>query len=111
MAAAERKSDTKPNHMREMMERLGLDPANGVLAFSELIYLTALHRCQSCPTKEACRAWLESMPMSVSFAPRFCPNSDLFFEMQFDQPGHIRGAYADLCNPSRTEIKSARGGT
>ncbi|MCF8476409.1 MAG: DUF6455 family protein [Pseudolabrys sp.] len=109
MAESDRASDKKPTHMREMTERLGIDPAGGVLALSELTYLTALHRCQSCPSKAACRAWLNSMPMSVAFAPRFCPNSDLFFEMQFNQPGHIRGAYNDLCRPA--PAKPDRGET
>ena len=109
MAASDRKPDYKSAYMREMMERLGVDPACGVLAYSELTFLTALHRCQSCPSKAACRVWLDSMPMSVSFAPKFCPNSDLFFELQVDQPGHIRGAYNDLCRPA--PAKQTRGET
>lgn len=83
--------------MLDMAERLGIDPAGGVVAHSSLTYLTALHRCQACASKTDCRAWLDSMPMSVSFAPPFCPNRDVFFEMRFDQPGHIRGACNDLC--------------
>ena len=109
MAASDRKLDQKPTYIREMMERLGIDPACGVLAYSELTYLTALHRCQSCPSKAACRAWLDSMPMSVALPPRSCPNSDLFFEMQVDQPGHIRGAYNDLFKPA--SAKQTRGKT
>lgn len=101
MPATNRGPDNKPTHIREMLERLGVDPAAGVLAHSELTFLTALHRCQNCPSKAACRAWLDSMPMSVAFAPKFCPNGDLFFELQFDQPGHVRGPYSDLCKPQR----------
>jgi hypothetical protein len=111
MAVSDREPDKKPTHMREMLERLGVDPATGVLAHCELTFMTALHRCQNCPSKAACRAWLDSMPMSVAFAPKFCPNSDLFFELQFDQPGHIRGPYSDLCKPVRTAAKPARDGT
>jgi len=81
-----------------MMKRVGVDPAGGVVAHSGLTYLTALHRCQSCPSKQDCRAWLDSVPMSMSFAPRFCPNGDLLFELQVDQPGHIRGPATDLCS-------------
>ncbi len=103
--------DQKPTYVGEMLERLGVDPATGVLTNCELTFLTALHRCQNCPSKAACRAWLDSVPMSVSFAPKFCPNSDLFFELQFDQPGHIRGAYSDLCKPARPDAKPARGET
>jgi len=70
----------------QMMERLGVEPAGGVVSRWSLSYLTALHRCQGCPSKDACHAWLDSMPMSVSFAPGFCPNADILFEMQVDQP-------------------------
>jgi hypothetical protein len=45
--------------MREMMERLGIDPASGVIAHSSLTYLTALHCCQGCPSPQACRDWLD----------------------------------------------------
>lgn len=35
------------------------------------------------------------MPDSVSFAPPFCPNVDIFFELQVDQQGvaHITGEH------------------
>lgn len=94
------RADYQPSHIREMMERLGVDPATGVLAYSELTFLTALHRCRNCPSKAECRTWLDTMPMSVAFAPTFCPNADLFFELQVDQPGHLRGSYAELCRAS-----------
>ncbi|MDP2297377.1 MAG: DUF6455 family protein [Pseudolabrys sp.] len=90
-------SASKENNLLEMMARLGVDPAGGVVAHSGLTYLTALHRCQSCPSKQECRDWLDSMPMSMSFAPRFCPNGDLLFELEVDQGGHIRGPTTDLC--------------
>jgi hypothetical protein len=73
-------------YLGEMMQRLGVEPAGGVVPRWSLSYATALHRCQACPSREACHAWLDSMPMSVSFAPRFCPNADILFEMQVDQP-------------------------
>ena len=44
----------------EMMERLGIDPAGGVVPRLSLTYLTAFHRCHSCPSKQTCRAWLDS---------------------------------------------------
>jgi hypothetical protein len=78
------------------MERLGIDPAGGVVGRAGLTYLTALHRCQSCPSKPECRAWLDSLPMSMRFAPGFCPNGELLFELRHDQPGHIGGATTDL---------------
>lgn len=71
----------------EMMQRLGVDPARRSIAQSELTFLTALHHCQGCESKQQCRHFLDSAPMSFAFAPGFCPNKDLLFEMQFDQAG------------------------
>jgi len=76
----------KSTYLDEMMERVGVEPAGGVLPRYSLIYATALHRCQACPSKGACQEWLDSMPMSVSFAPQFCPNADILFELQVEQP-------------------------
>ena len=87
----------KPTYLREMMDRLGVDPAGGVIAHSSLTYLTALHRCQACPSQRDCRAWLDSAPMSMAFAPRFCPNGDLLFELRHYQGGHIGGPATALC--------------
>jgi Family of unknown function (DUF6455) len=76
-------------YLKEMMQLLGIDPASGVLPQFSLAYMTALHRCQSCRTKSACRHWLDSTPMSASFAPEFCPNGDILFELQVDKPDHV----------------------
>jgi hypothetical protein len=84
-----RTADLQDNihYMREMMQRLGIDPGAGVDPHCSLSYMTALHRCQNCTQVEACCAWLESMPATTALPPRFCPNADIFFEMQVDQPG------------------------
>jgi hypothetical protein len=82
---AERQSQR--TYMREMMERLGLDPAEGVVPHFSLSYATALRRCAACPSRQACGAWLDRMPASVSSAPHFCPNADILFELQFDHLG------------------------
>ena len=81
-------SATKPQSIDlcRMMERLGIEPAGGVVSRWSLSYATALHRCQTCACKDTCRAWLDRTPHAVSFAPRFCPISDILFEMQVDQP-------------------------
>jgi hypothetical protein len=71
----------------EMMERLGIEPGAGVVPRLSLSYTTAFHRCELCPSKQTCRDWLSRMPASVAFAPRFCPNADIFFELQVNQPG------------------------
>jgi hypothetical protein len=75
-------------YLKEMMQRLGIDPASGVLPHFSLSYMTALHRCQACSAKKSCRHWLDSTPMSVHFAPQFCPNADILFELQVDKPDH-----------------------
>jgi Family of unknown function (DUF6455) len=76
-----------PINICEMMERLGIEQGGGVIPRLSLKYLTVLRRCEACPAKKACRDWLDSLPASVSLPPRFCPNADIFFELQFDQPG------------------------
>ena len=77
----------QPTYVREMMERLGIEPRGGVVPQFSLSYATAFHRCETCTCKPDCRAWLDSKPAAVHFAPRFCPDTDIFFELQFDQPG------------------------
>ena len=68
-----------------MMERLGIEPAGGVVSRWSLSYATAQHGCQACSCKVACRAWLDSMPTAVNLAPHFCPIADILFEMRVDQ--------------------------
>ncbi len=72
--------------IREMMERLAIEPGGGVVPSLSLSYAAALHRCEACTSKQACRDWLDRMPASVAFAPCFCPNADIFFELRVDQP-------------------------
>jgi hypothetical protein len=76
----------------EMMERLGIDPGGRVVPRLSLTYLTAFHRCHSCPSKQTCRAWLDNTHAPVTFAPRFCPNADIFFELQLDCPQRHSGS-------------------
>ena len=70
----------------EMMERLGIEPGGGVAPHLGLRYAAALRHCETCLSKEVCRDWLTSAPASIALAPRFCPNADIFFELQVDQP-------------------------
>ena len=56
------RTQPKPVYLREMMRRLDIDPAGAILPQSSLSYFTALHRCEGCPCKATCRAWLDSMP-------------------------------------------------
>lgn len=79
-------------HVFEMMQRLGIETGAGVVPRLGLSYSTALHRCETCGCKQPCRDWLDSMPQAVAFAPRFCPNADILFELQVDEPGLHRSA-------------------
>jgi len=74
----------------EMMARLGIEPAAGALPQMSLRYATALRRCENCQSKKACRAWLGYTPAMVNFAPDFCRNADILFDLQYDQAGPRR---------------------
>jgi hypothetical protein len=71
----------------EMMARLGIDPGEGVLPRLSVRYATALRRCENCRSKRACCDWLDYAPAMVNFAPDFCANADILFDLQCDQPG------------------------
>ena len=76
-----------PHHMGRMMRRFGIEPGGGVIPHLSLSYIAAFRRCEVCPSKQACRDWLDSAPASALVAPGFCPNADFFIELQVDQPG------------------------
>jgi hypothetical protein len=74
-------------HIYAMMVRLGIEPDAGVLPRFSLRYATACRRCELCRSKKACQDWLDYAPTMVNFAPGFCVNADILFELQCDQPG------------------------
>jgi Family of unknown function (DUF6455) len=74
-------------HIYEMMARLGIDPSAGVLPRLSLRYATALVRCENCRSKKVCQDWLDYAPAMVNFAPDFCIDADILFELQRDQAG------------------------
>jgi len=82
-------SARQPVCLYEMMQRLGIEPGESVVPRFSLAYMTALHRCQACPEKGACRAWLDGMPQAVARVPDFCPNNDILFELRIDRPGRV----------------------
>lgn len=71
-----------PFNLIALMERLGIDPAEGVIPRGSLHFAAAFRRCEACQIKLECRAWLDSAPISVPFSPPFCPNRDILFELQ-----------------------------
>jgi hypothetical protein len=76
-------------HIYEMMARLGIEPAAGVLPQLSLRYAAALCRCECCQSKKACEDWLDYAPAMVNFAPDFCRNADILFDLQFDEIGTV----------------------
>ena len=78
-------------HVYEMMTRLGIEPGAGVLPQLSLRYATAVRRCENCRFKKACQDWLDNAPAMVNFAPDFCVNADILFDLQYDQAGPRRG--------------------
>jgi Family of unknown function (DUF6455) len=68
----------------EMMTRIGIEPAGGVLPQYALRYMAARRNCAACASKPACRKWLAAHE-AAALAPTFCPNGDTFFELQHDQ--------------------------
>jgi len=71
----------------EMMARLGIEPGAGVLPQMSLRYAVALRRCKTCRSKKTCQDWLDYGPAMINFAPDFCPNADILFDLQDDQIG------------------------
>jgi hypothetical protein len=59
-------------HIYEMMARLGIEPGVGVLPQSSLRCVTPVR------------------PAMVNFAPDFCINADILFDLQYDQAGPRR---------------------
>jgi hypothetical protein len=82
--------ERQTTYVLEMMERLGIEPGGGAVPRLGLSYSTVFHRCRACESKEACREWIEKGPAAARLAPRFCPNADIFFELQFDLAGRGR---------------------
>ena len=86
MAAADQR-EHKPPCIYDMMERLGIEVVGAISPRLSPTYASAFHRCEQCQTPDACRKWLKTAPQTLNFAPKFCPNADIFVELQCDQPG------------------------
>ena len=78
--------ESQRTYICEMMGRLGIEPGGGVVPRLSLSYATAFRQCEACLSAQACREWLDRKPKSVVFAPTFCPNADIFFELQLESP-------------------------
>jgi len=97
--ASAHESDHNAMCIGEMMRRLGIEPGGGIVPRLGLAYAAAFRRCEQCLTPDACREWLKEAPQALNMAPKFCANADIFFELQFDQPGP--GAFEPKKSPDQ----------
>ncbi len=98
----------QPIYMCEMMERLGIEPGGGMAArvgpeFTLWRFTVVKLACQKKPAASGsivCRhRW--------RFAPGFCPNADIFFELQIDQPRASEDIITLLCPSCRHLMRVA----
>ena len=88
-----------PVQIYEMMARLGIEPSAAVLTRLSLRYATAFRRCVACQSKKVCQDWLDYAPAMVNFAPFFCSNAEILFELQHDCPGPRRVNWQERAPP------------
>lgn len=75
--------DLHHTNVYKMMKHLGIELGGGVIPRFGLMYASAVRTCQKCESVHACTKWLGAAP-SISVAPEFCPNADIFFELVFE---------------------------
>ena len=74
-------------YIGEMMDRIGIERGEGVVARLGLTYAVAFRRCVACSSKQACREWLDRTRPRMGFVPRFCPNVEIFHDLRLNQLG------------------------
>jgi hypothetical protein len=67
----------------KMLERLGIELGAGVIPRYGLMYTSAVRACRSCGSVRACTEWLGASS-ATAVAPDFCPNADIFFELELE---------------------------
>jgi hypothetical protein len=77
------KCDLRELEVYKMLERLGIELGAGVIPRYGLMYASAVRACQTCGSVHACAAWLGSASASC-IAPEFCPNADIFVELELE---------------------------
>ncbi len=63
--------------MRQMMDRLDVDPALLVRSRNGETYAEALSRCLKCVDSTECLRWLDGY-LALEDGPGFCPNLKIF---------------------------------
>jgi hypothetical protein len=72
-----RRAERRAVRMREMMQRLDVDPGKLARLRSGNAYLEGRARCLSCSANNRCLQWLDS-PVQAEGRAEFCPNLALF---------------------------------
>jgi hypothetical protein len=73
----------------KMLERLGIEIGAGAIPRYGLMYSAAVRTCRSCGSMHACAEWLATAS-ETCIAPDFCPNADIFFELELEGPTALR---------------------
>ena len=73
------KSGTSERRMRQMLQRVGLDPEIATQPDSESIIREVRRRCRKCQTEDICERWLAGEEGGDNV---FCPNAQVFEELQ-----------------------------
>jgi hypothetical protein len=84
MSALTQDSTAKRINVYEVMVRMGVDRACGVLPRFALTTLCALRTCATCNLNEPCSDWLAKAPDILSKPPSFCPSMILMSEILLD---------------------------
>jgi hypothetical protein len=77
------KSDVGELEVYKMLERLGIELGAGVIPRYGLMYCAAIRTCRGCGSMRACAEWLATAS-DTCIAPDFCPNADIFFELEVE---------------------------
>ncbi len=72
------KAGTSERRMKEMLQRVGLDPEIANLVDSESIIREVRRRCRKCQSEDLCERWLAGEEGGDNI---FCPNAQFFEEL------------------------------
>lgn len=75
-----------PLPVHEMMRRLGIESAGGVIPQYGLAFSCVERNCRDCQDPERCRKWLGDASLTMRLAPDFCPNAGLLLPLMLDGP-------------------------
>lgn len=85
LARIYRRVDRQSRLMADMMERLGLAPADAARIDLGIPLRMACQICVYCRQGEACQAWLATCHHTAAEPPDFCPNAKFFRRVSRNQ--------------------------